>query len=907
MFSPEDFFRWRLISIVRPQRRAPKVLLSGTIVGKKSSHLLLTVTVLALCMAGLLSGPTKAEPVPAYKFDIARQSVETALEALATQVGVLLLFPYDPVLSVDANAVKGVYSVRQALDILLQGTGLSGDLTEGGVITVSHARSDRNLGKPMNSKKTKKSFFSGLTALFAAIAAANQAAGQNTENTGLLIEEIVVTAQKREQSLQDTAMSVSALGTTEIERRNLVSMDDYLSTIPGVNVAAEGVGINRITIRGVRASGSEDSTVGVFFGEVPLNTVINGSAVDMKMVDLNRVEILRGPQGTLFGSGSMSGAVRSIPEAPNLERLEGSLEAGFSSTAESGGSNNETVGVLNLPLIQDKLALRMVAYRFDNSGFIDNVAASDPDAIAFAETFGVDLITESGIGSSEYTGGRVSMLWKPTDALAVTFIQAWQELEQNEGFQNVNLDLDDYQAKPVQIGSLNGGDQFRDDEIQLSSLVIEYDFGWGTLLSSTSKTSGGGLKAVDLASGALGLALVQVTDEDRDLFAQEVRFVSSWDSPFQLLAGVYYEEVEQVLDSDAPWYGDLDAIGIPFGGGLGTDPNDVFHEDSVFTNDQTAVFSELSYQLNEQFKVTVGGRWFDYERRENVLQSGALGSGIREDQRASEKDISFKSNLSYTPTDDLLFYAQWAQGFRIGAPVTPAPAATCDRFDAAGNPGPDGFLDGTNITIDNDSVEPDELDNYELGAKFSLLNERLQTRLALYRIDWTGLPVSVRATPDCGFSVLANAGEARIEGVELELSYYITDNWKFDLGLSSSEAELTQDSSLGEKGTRLPGAPELNASLGLEFSFKLAGNAAFARANYAYVDKYRDDIGARFTEAGGYHKLDTRAGVSLNAVDVSLYATNLLNENALTSVVGDPTLAFQMRPRTIGVDVKYLF
>ncbi|MEJ8566466.1 TonB-dependent receptor [Elongatibacter sediminis] len=748
-----------------------------------------------------------------------------------------------------------------------------------------------------------------LAALFAPAASGQESAGAEpaeVQRAGT-IEEIVVTATKREANIQDIPASITALGGLEIERRGLVSMDDYLSTIPGVNMADRGVSSNKIIIRGVNASIEEDSTVGVFFGEVPLNTVSRGSTADLKMIDLQRVEILRGPQGTLFGSGSMGGAVRNIPNRPNLEQLEGKVETGYSNTARAGGSNYDMSGVLNLPLVKDTLALRMVGYYYDNSGYVDNIGASIPRVKALADQYGATVVDKYGVGGAEYSGARATLLWTPTDRLSLTLMYAWQDQDQN-GETEVNLSLDGYQNFPMQIANLYEGDERKASDLDVTNLLIEYDLGWGSLLSSTSRLNHDTLEAEDISKD-FEIPAAQTREHYKEAFVQEVRFTSDWDSPWQVIAGIYYEDLEQNIVSEVPWTGAPEAITeTPFGDFLGTDPNDLYHQNDVFTLEQTAVFGELSYQFNDQWSALVGARWFDYDRRKIENQTGVFsGDGIFEDQTIKESDTSFKANVSYTPNDDTLIYAQWAEGFRVGRPITPAPSF-CDSVDGNGNPGSDGFLDGTTIPIESDGVESDSLDSYELGGKFTMLDNRFQANVSIYRIDWNGIPVSVFAEPHCGFSVTVNAGKATIQGGELETTYYFNDMLRLEFGLAYTDAELAEDSdALGPKGTRLPGSSEWKVNVGMQSDFELFEQPAFARFNYAYVDGFHDDIGATFTEAGDYSKLDLRAGIHFDTIELEIYGTNVLNEDAITHVISDPYIAYQLRPRTIGFDVRYRF
>ena len=219
------------------------------------------------------------------------------------------------------------------------------------------------------------------------------------ESDGFILEEVIVTATKRETSLQETAMSISAIGGEAIDKRNLVGMEDYLPFIAGVSMQDRGAGQNDIVIRGISVGnqGESNPATGVYFGETPvtgLNSTTGGEgggSADIKMVDIERVEVLRGPQGTLYGAGSMGGTVRIIPNKPELSAFGGKIAAGYSQTGEEGGDNTMAQAVVNVPIIEDELALRAVAYQFDNDGFIDNIAGSESDSGVVA-----DIVAQGG-------------------------------------------------------------------------------------------------------------------------------------------------------------------------------------------------------------------------------------------------------------------------------------------------------------------------------------------------------------------------------------------------------------------------------------------------------------------------------------------------------------------------------
>ncbi len=708
------------------------------------------------------------------------------------------------------------------------------------------------------------------------------------------LEEVVVTANKRAVNIQDLGLSITAIGRDTIQKRSLTGMGDYLSTVPGVTQSDLNTGNNKVVIRGIAASQIEDATVAVYFGEVPLTSVASGNSTDFKLVDMERIEVLRGPQGTLYGSGSMGGTIRNIPREANLNTFEGEVQAGYSSTA--GDPNGKGVAVLNVPVVPGALALRVAAYDYSNAGFVDNVGASDPMRSFLAQLFGAQVLDKRNVGDSDWRGVRAQALYKPTDALQVKLTYARQDLSQ-DGDNSVDTTLlGSYQAMPFQIGDINGGVEEYTDVVQFSNLVVQFDQEWGSILSSSTWLDGSSDFARD-SSRILPAPLPQEFDAGNDAFTQEIRFVSNFDGPVQLVGGVFYEDASRFSRSHLSWGGSLAGLAlIPF---LGNDPDALLDTSNDFKVKQKAVFGEVSYDINERLAVTVGGRYFDYDRREDETQVGPVaGGGVDKHASNSEDGTSLKVNLEYRPGENALFYAQWAEGFRLGHPVTPAPASVCDLDN-------DGLLDGTNSPIDPGSVASDTLNSYDLGAKFSFLRNRLIVDAAAFWIDWQGIPVTVISQPNCGFSVQVNAGEARSRGLEFEAAFQVSEALKLELGGAYVDAELSEDSAqLGPAGTRLPGSAKYAGNAAVQYDFNVGGHDAFARIDYAYVGSYWNDLAKTQLRSGGYGKLGARVGLDVNHLSVEVYGTNLTNSNDYTLVI-TPPYAFRLVPRTVGIDFGY--
>ena len=837
-----------------------------------------------------------------YTLDIPSQHIQQALAVLAKQTEHQLLFSNELVNLSQSTAVKGRFTAADALAHLLQGSTLSGSITRRGVIIIRDDAGDNSeWGKGMRTKKNL------LAATIAMFLGSGGVLGESVAESGGAtweLEEIVVTATRREVGLQELPMAVSTLSSDAIDKRGLVSMDDYLRTLPGVSMQDRGAGQNSVVIRGVASNpDGGDSGAGLYFGETPLTDLIipapSGAAgnAEVKLVDIERIEVLRGPQGTLYGAGALSGAVRVIPASPNLEQIEGRVAVRYSETEEMGGDNNMVQGVISVPLIEDRLAIRAVAYRFDNSGYIKNVAASQPTpAISDAVALGGVAVDRGGVGGSEFDGYRLTALWQATQEMDITLMYMQQTVEQ-DGRPESNLDLaGDFQQARLNVGRDGGDYEFTNIDLDIASLTINYDFGWATLTSASSQLD----YSVKLENDAThetflgGGPFYSPSNLDGPRLTQEIRLASQLDGPLQFVGGFYYEDKEIEGDISRVWSGDP-AIARP----------SFFDISYINKLEQAAVFGELSYQFADEWEVTVGGRHFDYERETEtpyIAFSGVPSS--RDTINTEETGQVYKANLSWTPDDDLLIYGQWSEGFRLGEPLIPE-SSRCDADQ-------DGILDDIGIS-QPDGTDSDTTENFELGLKTSLADNRVTINAVVYRIDWEGIPVRVNL-PTCNNSIVLNAGESKSEGVELEIQTRLTEQVRFDVSASYNDSVLTEDAeNVGSKGDNLPGSADINFSAGLEYGFTLASYNAFARVDYSYVGEYYNNIAETGEASGDFSQIHLKAGVTLDKIDIDVFINNVTNANDFTWVDElssrryQQNRAYRLRPRTIGLNLAYRF
>ena len=892
-------------------------------IGKFKAILMLLIFVglfLPLKVAGADSALFNHKHQKQYLVRVPSMNAVEAFRQLSEQTSTEFLFPYDLAESRTTQAVVGRHTVLDALDIMLRNTGLASGLSEKGAITIFLSDGSHDSLEGRGSMNSKKNLLAATVAFFVggggSVVLAQEGAGK--DDSGFVLEEIVVTASKRSESLQDAAMAVSAVTGEIIDKRGLVGMDDYLRNLPGVDMQDRGAGQNSVIIRGLGADPQiEKVTVGVYFGETPISGLGGsgaqgqGGSPDLKLVDIERIEVLRGPQGTLYGSGSMGGAVRIIPMGPNLTEVEGRLATRYSHTGEQGGDNTMVQAVLNLPLIQDKLAVRGVAYRFDNSGYINNVAASKTPSGGFA-----DAVAATGVardhgdsGSDEYTGFRLATLWQPIDALDITLAYTHQEIEQ-DGQPEVNLNLSGgYQQTRLGVGVGGADRESLANDIDITNLVINYDMGWGLMTSSSSWVDYRSTNDSDMvepisaffsfypAGFPMGTAAPYYNhgENDHSNFSQEIRLSSQLDGRFQFVGGIYYEDNENDLRQTWSWSGDPSE-----------DPNpglNLFDVPGFESTEQKAVFGEVSYEITNAITATLGGRYFDYDRENRsgfgvFIDRATLGAP----QAVSETDSSYKANLSYTPTDDILIYTQWAEGFRLGRGMGDL-SSLCD-------PDGNGVVDELGIPLPT-QIDSDTSESFELGIKTSLADKRVTLNAAAYSIDWDGIPVATTTRPGC--SLILNAGKANSEGVELELQAAITESLQVDVSASYGEAVLEETSSLGNKGDNLPGSADFNFSLGMEYGFDFVQHPAFVRIDYSYISEYYSNTTETGDASGGFGKLDLKVGMTFNQFDIDIFVNNATNADEYTWVESlwagpyDARRAYQIRPRTIGFNLGYRF
>jgi outer membrane receptor protein involved in Fe transport len=696
----------------------------------------------------------------------------------------------------------------------------------------------------------------------------------------------------------DVSMSASALTSKLIDKRFLVGMDDYLRFLPGTNFIDRGVARNSVIIRGITADpGRGGAIAGIYIDETPVQGLgFGGGAPDLKLVDVERVEVLRGPQGTLYGGGSMSGTVRTLTRAPDTTAFEARARLGGSQTSGHGDFNSEAEAMINVPLADERFALRGVVYRFDNSGYIRNVGDSDPIKVTSAEIFEARLSERvDDRGNDTFEGFRIGALWHTTDRLDIRLTAMRQEIEQ-DGFPTT-----DSRQRPFEqarYARRDGSDENLFDDFRLYNLLVDYGTDNWTLISSTSWTEyeygfdwDVGLFFLDALEGSEPPYWLYQGGQ-ADVFTQELRWNWNAGERWRVLVGLFYEDQELGSDQVLNWGGGegLD----PFGGFF--DAND--REDSNL--EQVSIFSDVIFKLSEQWEVTLGGRHFDFD---GVLKGNF--TGVISENTYSESGETWKAGLNWRPKprslgEEPLIYLLWSDGFRPGGAVG-VPPPRCDQDG-------DGIVDAIGLASSRNS---DDLESIELGYKTSLAENRVSLQTALFDINWEGIPIELPVPSPCAFTLPFNAGSAKSSGLELSLSALLSDHLTMSFSFSWVEAELTEDApGLGNNGDRLPGSPEYNAALGFQYDFELGGFPGWARADLSWVADYYSTLQEDPPKLGDYLMVDLATGLNFDRWSLELFVRNLTDEDALTwanPIWAPYPRGSILRPRTIGARVMYAF
>jgi outer membrane receptor protein involved in Fe transport len=788
---------------------------------------------------------------------------------------------------------------------MLRGTSLTGELTASGVITIS--RSVDNGEKDM-TRNTRTGLLAGASALVMSIIGTNQVQAQETRSN--VIEEVIVTATKRAESVQDIPQSITAVSGKDLEAKGIENYEDLTRTIPGV-IATGGSNFNKFVVRGIQtsngtSSSGEQKLVAIYLDDLPL-TSFSVLTPDMRPYDIGRVEVLRGPQGTLFGSGSLAGAIRYVTNKADPSGYHASLDVEAGKT--KGDSNRLRLGgMVNVPLIQDQLAVRLVGYMRDEDGWVNYAGANGRKNTNTADDWGV----------------RGSLRWQPNDKLNATFMVTSDHNEVGDSSlydptQGRNIAKRDFPfAVDVDLDSYNA--------------TIEYDLGFADLTSATvfAKSKTGWNLDLDAVLTAVMPFYFQ-EKIDTDSFVEDIRLVSKKGGKLDWVVGAFYlDQKSDYADSFNVPQSFLAALKITGLSPILTPNADTSMDLRNKKNFEAALYGEVSYHFTDTLTFTTGARASKYEfidedkgigfQTPTLIPSiftsifGFGGSNIvkvpsvaRTNSTGKKSKLIGKFGLEWQPSADQTYYGLASQGFRRSHPNGPSAS---NGGKSAINPN-----DPAIIPV---MAEADSLWNYELGAKNIWLDGRLRTTLAAYYIDWGPMQVplvrSSDATPYVG-----TVGKARSIGLEAEVDALINEHLEggFNATIQSAEVtELTATESLisgAVVGAKLA-SPEFKAGAYAKYGWTLAdGSDLYARIDAqhvgSYVNTFPNTAGAKipnaaFAEIPAYQNVNVSVGWAKGNLKAVLYAENLGNNQSpifIDAANYSLNRYGTLRPRTVGV------
>ena len=814
---------------------------------------LLKAAVLAAAVLTTFSA-SAAWAVSKHAYDIPAERVIDALKLVAQQSASRIVISDELVAGIRTPGLKGSYTTSEAFRLLLNGTGLQvRTVTDGSYVL---ERTPTAAAYPMAAKE---------------------------------LGTVTVTGDLRNQAADHYAGSDTPLTGGNLEELGATSMQDYLGTVPGVSFASvAGPGLSNITIRGVGTSTGIDQgqqTTGIYIDGIPLSEAyFNLATPDIDTFDVDRVEVLKGPQGTTFGTGSMGGAINYLPNKPDLGIFESRFQVGIDQLDGNGSIGHLAKAMVNIP-ITNNFAVRAVVTDSRTPGYIDNVGTGQRNANA-----------------SDVFGGRLMMTWNIDANTSLDWLTLYQKIKDFDTFNDDSL-----------VGTFENKSAFPQylfTTALVNSMKLEHRFSAATLdvmLSGHRKTQASDSDYTSyfesLFQGMIGpIHAPQTASADGN--TAEVRLTSTSDSRLQWLVGSIYDETSIKYADTFYASGATAAINQIYGGDLGNQlaPNNVFYcscGDSPMRvrGQETALYGEASWNFNPQWKLTVGGRYYDSKVTSSNLTSGFinyLSAGVPATYvtgRQNEQGFSPKASLSYQLDKDTMVYALVSTGFRYGGP----------------NPNPPGVFSAAPASFGSD-----KLTNYELGLRTSNEAKTLTASVTGYFIDWKN--IQVREFTPLGLAYATNAGTAYTYGTEVSLAWQPDQHFEWQGGLAFGRAKLAQpyeqsSTQIAPSGTLLPGSSKWSGSSIATYRFDGTYHP-FVTATYQYRSKATIDLFNTVPKMGNYELFGLRSGFLVGNATYTAYVENIGNAKGLTNVslaTSTDLWRYYVQPRTVGVIADFAF
>jgi len=825
------------------------------------------------------------------KFDIPAQALSSAIIAFSEQTGVQVITSGAQVTGLTTAGVSGKFSIARALERLLNGTGLKYEAVGSTAVALTpNVGSGKAPGDALDrgAGRTLSDPIHSVTSVQVQKDTTSEVKGGPSDH----LEEIVVTAQKRAERQQDVPIPLTVVNTEALVSSGQLRIQDYYQRIPGLTVAPDDFGAATVTIRGISTGDYTNPTVAITVDDIPFGSSTalgNGPEVpDFDPSDLSHLEVLRGPQGTLYGASSLGGLIKYVTVDPSTEAFSARVEGDVNDLSHGDGVGYGARAAANIPL-NDSLAVRLSGFARRDAGYVDNI-----------------LTGQRGVNWGNVEGGRLSALWHAAPGVSLK-LSAWFEDTTTHGSANVELGPGSGALVQSNVRNIGGFEK----RIQAYSANLSADLGWAQLKSLSGYSINEYRDSFDFSSGLGGLVESGIPGTGFDgygvsgapifvfgktnKFTQELRLASPGGGKLDWLAGVFFNH------EDSPATENILAAAQFTGVSVATFANIVFP--STFA--EYAGFADLTYHFTDKFELQLGAR--ESQNRQSYRETytgpydlvafGEAGPYVQSTVHSKDNSFTYLVTPQFKISPDVMVYARVASGYRPGGPNI--------------NGGSSGLPS---------VYKPDTTRNYELGLKSALLERTLSIDASLYYIDWQNIQLYLTA-PVTDLAYNANGSGAKSEGVELSVESKPLAGMTIAAWVAGNRAVLRQSfpsssSALGFAGDRLPYSSRFSGSVSIDQEMLITnGLSGVVGGTVSYVGD-REGV---FAAAGGpnerqdfpaYTKVDLRAGIKWDGWSVSAFANNLTDRRGLLNGglnTYNPAVFVLIPPRTIGLSVARSF
>lgn len=864
----------------------------------------------ASMLGGVLSvvlvSATMADPAGAAArkmTNIPAESLTQALKTLAKERQFQVLYRAETVRDRRTAGAVGEFTAQEALTRLLSGTGLTYQYLDERTVTIvplvpataPETGSDEATDTTKETGKTSSQDFQLAQATVGSgtgTASVDQQ-NQSSSTAAPALEEVLVTAQKRSENVQDVPSSISVFSDEKLQQLHATSLTDYAAYIPGLNVAGGGSpGQIAITLRGIAPLGP-GAVVGSYVDETPVGSSGDFAhaaffGLDLMPYDISQLEVLRGPQGTLYGAGSMGGLLKYSLRSPSLTDYEVHLGVDTSNVAGAGNLGWGARAALNAPLVTDQLALWLSYYDQHTPGYIDNATTGALDDNAVRQH-----------------GGRAVLLWRPQEDISLKIAAMWQRInsdnDSSTALQLTGLNPPTGVPKWGSLSDINSLSQPFANSIDLYSATLDIKFDWASFTSATSYSKTHTVDVSDnsltigplyplLTGGAVPPGLTGLTtDRALQKETQEFRLTSPSGGKVEWLLGAFFTHERSTNVQDMLAYDDNRQLIPAFAPVLS-------FAQLPSTYREFAGFGSATYKFTDQFDIGGGLRWARNNQSFSEITGGPVYGDFDAPGTSSESVLTYSVNPRWHLSQGTMVYARVATGYQPG--------------------GPNATVHGV---ISPTAVKADTLTNYELGIKSQFLDNRGLLDFSVFRIDWKDIQTFQTFN---GINGLTNAGDAISQGFELETAFSPIHGLRLGLTAAYTEAKLTASpADLGDEvGATLPGIPRWSGAVTADYDMTLNSQwRAHVGGGLRYVDREQSAVVTVVENLSyvlpSYSIVDLSADVTHGPVTIRLFAKNVTDRRAYTGA-GTTTDAFNtplviettvLQPRTVGVGLDVRF